>query len=46
MLGVVALAAIAGLVAAHFGTRHAWESTPVSRFTTTSVSPVNPQRIP
>ena len=41
------LAAVSGLLAAHFGTRRAWESTPSpSRSTSTSVPFVAPQRIP
>jgi hypothetical protein len=45
-MAAIGLAAIAGLVAAHFGTRQSWEnpSAPVS--TPTSVPFVEPQRIP
>jgi hypothetical protein len=46
MLGVVALAAVAGLIAAHFGSPKAWETTPAAPHTTTSVPFVDPQRIP
>jgi hypothetical protein len=35
---VVALAAASGLVAAHFGTRHAWENSPGGTSGTTSTS--------
>jgi hypothetical protein len=47
-LAAVALAAIAGLLAAHFGTRRAWEYSPAttSSPTSTSVPFVEPQRIP
>jgi hypothetical protein len=47
-VAVVALAAIAGLLAAHFGTRRAWESSPATTpgSTSTSVPFVDPQRIP
>jgi hypothetical protein len=42
------LAAISGLLAAHFGTRRAWEDAPAPRprSTSTSVPFVDPQRIP
>jgi hypothetical protein len=44
----VALAAIAGLLAAHFATRRAWEGSPgiVPSHTSTSVPFVDPQSIP
>ena len=45
-LAVVALAAACGLLAAHFGTRRAWETLPASTPTPTSVPFVDPQRSP
>ena len=38
LVAVVALAAASGLVAAHFGTRHAWENAPAGTPSTTSTS--------
>jgi hypothetical protein len=46
MLAVVALAAAAGLLAAHFGTRRAWESPPASAPTPSSIPFVDPQGSP
>jgi hypothetical protein len=46
MLAVVALAAAAGLLGAHFGTRRAWESPPANAPTPTSIPFVDPQRSP
>ncbi len=46
MLAVVVLATASGLLAAHFGTRRAWETTPATTPTSTPVPAVDPQRIP
>jgi hypothetical protein len=48
LVAVVALAAASGLVAAHFGTRHAWENAPAGTPgpTSTSVPFVNTQGAP
>jgi hypothetical protein len=48
VLAVIVLAAISGLLAAHFGTHRAWEnpSASTSTSTSTSVPFVDPQRIP
>lgn len=48
LVAVVALAAASGLVAAHFGTRHAWENAPARTPgpISTSVPFVNTQGAP
>jgi peptidoglycan/LPS O-acetylase OafA/YrhL len=43
---VVAVATLAGLFAAHFGTPRAWEKTPAVAPSPTSVSSVAPERTP
>ena len=45
VLLVIVLAAICGLLAAHFGTHRAWEKPSASTATSTSVPFIDPQRI-
>jgi hypothetical protein len=45
-MAAIGLATVAGLVAAHFGTRQSWENPPATASTPTSVPFVDPQRIP
>jgi hypothetical protein len=45
-LAVIALAAVSGLAAAHFGTHRAWENLPATTPTSTSVPNAYPQGTP
>jgi hypothetical protein len=46
VVAVVAIAAGAGLLAAHFGTHRSWEIAPTAASTSTSVPTVDPQGNP